>query len=409
MITVGIPVYNEGQYLEETILSVLDKADKIVISDNCSSDSTAEICKKYALNNKKIKYIRQASTIDVMKNFQVCLDVSDTEYFMFLGGHDLVSESYIECLVNTLEDNSDAILAYGPVKYFEDSATTIVSEYGYDYAEDLECKDSYIRVYSLMSNLGDCSLIHGVFRTELLKESFESTQNYHKEIGTDCVLLCDVATRGTFKYNQDTFFLRRKVRDETIFENTLRYINLFYEDVNLETIYTDFYKGLREGQFSAIEKIDNHDDNIRKFWLKESQKVLRERFKSRISVREYLQRWSELNQSEYTLFDNQHKIKKVIIFGTSNVSQLLVKECATSNIEVISYIDSIKVGEINGIPINQLDWLEMNMNEFDTIIISVEGPHDSKIISEFRVAYSKKLVVSWKNLLLYNFYQRIFI
>lgn len=400
MITVGIPVYNEGQYIEDTILSVIDKADKIVISDNGSTDSTAEICKKYALNNEKIKYIRQVSTIDVIKNFQVCLDVSDTEYFMFLGGHDLVPENYISTLVNCLE-KTDAVLAFTPVRYIADSEKNIVEEYDYFYAGDLECKDPFIRVYSLMLNLTDCSLVNGVFRTEILQKSFENTRNTHKEIGADHVLICDVAAQGTFTYNLDTFFLRRKVREENALESTLRYIKYFYKDVDLENIYTDYNNGLRNGQIEVMRQLENDDINRKNFWVNESHKVMNARFNSRISSNDYLQKWRKINETGSTIL-NMKEISKVVIFGTLNLAELLMNECAKANVEVVSFIDNTKSGELFDIPINNVNWLKKNENKFDTIIVSIEGAHDLKVILKLKEYFVDKKVISWKNLILYD-------
>jgi glycosyltransferase involved in cell wall biosynthesis len=53
-ITVGLPIYNEEKTLRGTLDSILNQLNenntknvKIVISDNCSIDSTPEICKEY--------------------------------------------------------------------------------------------------------------------------------------------------------------------------------------------------------------------------------------------------------------------------------------------------------------------------------------------------------------------------
>ena len=52
-LTVGMPLCNEGRYLRETLESLLRNyqyIDRIILSDNCSDDDTATICKEYDLN-----------------------------------------------------------------------------------------------------------------------------------------------------------------------------------------------------------------------------------------------------------------------------------------------------------------------------------------------------------------------
>ena len=53
-ITIGIPVFNGEEFLEETIISVLQQTYtdfELIISDNDSSDNTKNICEKYLLKD----------------------------------------------------------------------------------------------------------------------------------------------------------------------------------------------------------------------------------------------------------------------------------------------------------------------------------------------------------------------
>ena len=64
-ITIGIPVYNGEEFLEEKITSILnqDFVDfELIISDNASTDSTKEICSKFATNDKRVKFFSHKKT-----------------------------------------------------------------------------------------------------------------------------------------------------------------------------------------------------------------------------------------------------------------------------------------------------------------------------------------------------------
>ena len=62
-LTIGLPVFNGENFLAESLNSLLARtyADfELVISDNASTDRTAEICRDYAAGDKRIRYIRQS-------------------------------------------------------------------------------------------------------------------------------------------------------------------------------------------------------------------------------------------------------------------------------------------------------------------------------------------------------------
>ncbi len=55
-VSVLIPTYNYANYLDETIQSVLDQTFtdfEIIIVDNCSTDNSADVVKKY-LKDKRV-------------------------------------------------------------------------------------------------------------------------------------------------------------------------------------------------------------------------------------------------------------------------------------------------------------------------------------------------------------------
>jgi len=54
LVTIGIPVYNEVNFVAQTIESVLSQTHKnfiLLISDNCSTDGSKEVLRNYALKD----------------------------------------------------------------------------------------------------------------------------------------------------------------------------------------------------------------------------------------------------------------------------------------------------------------------------------------------------------------------
>ena len=60
-VSIGIPVYNGEKYLARALDSLLAQSFKdfeIVISDNASTDRTAEICRSYQNKDARVRYFR---------------------------------------------------------------------------------------------------------------------------------------------------------------------------------------------------------------------------------------------------------------------------------------------------------------------------------------------------------------
>lgn len=123
MLTVCIPVCNEGRHLKETMESLLKNIEDIktiVICDNCSEDDTQEICLAYAKQHDKIRYIRQENRLSAFDNWCVGLEYATTRYFMWLAGHDLISQGYIQSMKRLLDQDQSAVVAVPSVYYFCD-------------------------------------------------------------------------------------------------------------------------------------------------------------------------------------------------------------------------------------------------------------------------------------------------
>ena len=65
-LSIGLPVYNGENFLAESIESLLGQSYEdfeLIISDNASTDGTEDICRSYAQQDSRIRYIRQPHNI----------------------------------------------------------------------------------------------------------------------------------------------------------------------------------------------------------------------------------------------------------------------------------------------------------------------------------------------------------
>lgn len=89
LISFGLPTYNRAHLLRETLDYYYDVLHlggyQLLISDNNSTDGTANICREYADRYDNITFYRQKSNIGADANMTFLQDKCETEYFMLLG------------------------------------------------------------------------------------------------------------------------------------------------------------------------------------------------------------------------------------------------------------------------------------------------------------------------------------
>lgn len=209
IVTIGIPVYNEGVFLSETIQSAINQTYKhlrIVVSDNCSTDNSFEIASKFASLDGRITVYKHKANIGVIENFKFLRDNCDTDYFLWLGAHDLLHKDFVNEAIKNLENNGQVVLHYPKAKYFEQVGTLLENA---NSEIELNNKLSVDRMMKVVTNLANCTALHGVFRTKIIKEII------FDKIGADNLLLFLVSSYGVIEASSDTMYFRRIVRKET--------------------------------------------------------------------------------------------------------------------------------------------------------------------------------------------------
>jgi glycosyltransferase involved in cell wall biosynthesis len=403
LITVGIPVFNEEKYISKALSSVVHQADQIIICDNASTDNTSHICKEYAEKYNNITYIRHEKNIGSWENFFYPLNLTKTDYFMWLGGHDVLSENYIETLTKTLEVNSDAVLAYGPAERIDQNGNTKHTNY-YDYRVLLSSMDTFQRVFAIISYLSDCSLIHGVFRTEPLKNSWFNIPC----IGVDHILLCKAISQGHFLYEPSTRFFRRDTREETLDQAHIRQIRALNSSIQDREYVFHPHRIMQQEQLNVVKNI-TADPDRRKNWIEKSRIKLIERYGEFDTIKFYKEVWLDqlvINEKGISNILHTQNVKNVAIFGTRKIGLYLYKDLVKENFNVVTFIDNNgykQKEKIYDTDIFPSKWLIENKDKIDLVVTSIEGAHDTKIKNDIeKMIQGHAFVLSWKDLIEMN-------
>ena len=99
-ITIIIPTYNKADFISQTIESALNQTYsdyKILVVDDCSSDGTDLIVKKYI--SDKLRYIRHEKNLGPSITYNDGIRMSNSEYVTILDNDDILLPNHLELIM----------------------------------------------------------------------------------------------------------------------------------------------------------------------------------------------------------------------------------------------------------------------------------------------------------------------
>jgi glycosyltransferase involved in cell wall biosynthesis len=108
----GVPVFNGERSLPRLLDSLAAQTFEdfeVVISDNCSTDGTAELCRRRAAEDARIHFHPRPENAGIVANFNRAFDRSRGELFRWIGADDWLEPRYAELCVQKLDEHPEAI------------------------------------------------------------------------------------------------------------------------------------------------------------------------------------------------------------------------------------------------------------------------------------------------------------
>lgn len=127
-VTIIIPAYNGGRFIQETIQSATRQglnSYEIIIGDDCSSDDTREKCQKMVQKYDNITYFRNESTLSEGANRNRCIARGSGEYIFPLDHDNILPDGLIAKLLQKAKDvyaeqNKHAMISPLVIQFFKD-------------------------------------------------------------------------------------------------------------------------------------------------------------------------------------------------------------------------------------------------------------------------------------------------
>ena len=209
LVSIGLPTRNRAHLLKEALESLLGQTYRnieYIVSDNASTDGTAELLHDYAARDPRIRYIRQDTDINGMENHEFVLRKAQGEYFMWASDDDWWHPRFVETLVDVLEKNPSYGVAMSYYyKHFINRGEAFTKEVRHNFTP-LTHQQLY-RKY--LRGRATPIFFFGLYRTRILRQIFiRKTPRWFNGL---LLTFCEVAL-ATRSYSVPEF-LHRQLQD----------------------------------------------------------------------------------------------------------------------------------------------------------------------------------------------------
>jgi glycosyltransferase involved in cell wall biosynthesis len=266
-LSIGLPVYNGQDFLPQALDALLGQSYRdfeLIISDNASTDGTEEICRRYAAQDDRVRYLRQPYNVGISLNHNVLVRLAQGTLFKWVGHDDLFAQGLLGRCVELLDRHPDAVLATSWTALIDDNdrVADVITQYPLG-SDSTRASVRYRGLLHAVSGDDD----YGVIRIEALRATPLLGSYYH----ADRALVAELALYGKFLRIPEPLYFRRDlpdrasrssaerhrqvVRDWCAKHDPRRADRLRHPTSRLLTEYLwAFFDGIRRSPVSATEK-----------------------------------------------------------------------------------------------------------------------------------------------------------
>jgi glycosyltransferase involved in cell wall biosynthesis len=203
LVSVGFLVWNDVAFLRRALDSLLAQTHQnleIIISDDASSDGSAEICREYAARDPRIAYFRHEVNRGISRNMEFTLAQAHGAYFFWAADDDGWDPNFVETLLQALLAHPDCIVAFCPYQLVDEADRPLPGDSL--HAVDYSHRDPARRIEKL-ARFWDDGFGYGLFRrTAILDCSFPVWWWVNADSAYDNIYptLCFHLARGGFQW-----------------------------------------------------------------------------------------------------------------------------------------------------------------------------------------------------------------
>jgi glycosyltransferase involved in cell wall biosynthesis len=274
-VSIGLPVYNGNGYLEAALASLLNQTFsdfELIISDNASIDRTEEICKKYAAEDSRIHYYRNARNLGAAWNFNHVFALSSGEYFKWAAHDDICAQDFLLRCINILDKDQSVVLCYTQEIDIDEEGRFLRKR---PYRLNANLAKPHERFGNIITRNRGSPPIFGVIRASILRKT-PLIARYH---ASDQVLLAELILHGRFHEISEELLLHREHPHRSVYTHT-RHSIIGWLDPTLEgqitfpigRTFIEYVRAIGRSPVSWPERIHCAWHMVR--WMKRHRKAM---------------------------------------------------------------------------------------------------------------------------------------
>jgi glycosyltransferase involved in cell wall biosynthesis len=132
-LSVGIPAFNQGEYLEQTLHSLLNQTHapcEIVVSDHHSTDQTPQIIDAFVQKHPGlIRGVKPPAGVNLAAQYSFTLSSLTGDWIALLSSDDIARPNYVETLLRGAARSPDAVLVRAGWENIDATGATVSTNY----------------------------------------------------------------------------------------------------------------------------------------------------------------------------------------------------------------------------------------------------------------------------------------
>ena len=172
LVSVGMLAYNDQSYVAlaiEDILSQSYEDFELIISDDCSVDRTAAICKEYAQKDSRIRFFYQQPRLGMQKNYEFVLAQARGQFFMWASSDDRWDKDFISILLGAIKLDKNLISVFCPFQFIDEDGNAYIGKNRGIHTNNYAGRNAFFRLAKFCFFYSD-AFFYGLHRRELIQD-----------------------------------------------------------------------------------------------------------------------------------------------------------------------------------------------------------------------------------------------
>jgi glycosyltransferase involved in cell wall biosynthesis len=238
LVSVLIPSYNSGDYLDDSIGSIINQTYtnwELIITDDASTDNSVEVAKGYANKDERIKVYENEKNRGISGNMNEGLKYCKGEYIAILDADDWSYPYRLKEQVEVMENDKDIVACSG---FLDITDEYLKSKYVKDLPETDEQLRRAMKRYMPMIHPGTMWRAEALFKTDLYPK--------YLKVGHDYLITIDMSQQGKL-YNLQKPVIKYRIREASETGKKLF-------DTELVTVYLQLYAHFKYDDYTLTKK-----------------------------------------------------------------------------------------------------------------------------------------------------------